>query len=62
MSTNNLRDVLLAEQAKRQAAMAARHVAMQRRKRNAELRSFLAGGSLVVTGLLLAVVCNLIAG
>jgi hypothetical protein len=34
--------------------------AQERRKRNAELRQFLLGGSLVMSGLLLAAVCNLL--
>jgi hypothetical protein len=42
------------------AAQAAREEAQRRRRRNAELRAFLTGGTLVLTGLLLAAIYGLL--
>ena len=42
------------------AAQLAREEAQRRRRRNAELRAFLTGGTLVLTGLLLAAVYSLL--
>ncbi len=61
MSTNHLRNSLLTAQAARESALAIRQEALRRRKRNAELRAFFSGGSLVIAGLMLASIYHLLA-